>query len=111
MTSAILLGAAPVVPPPPEGWQFPFLKAGLPLIGALLVAALVIYFVDRWRKRADRVTLAPGDQLSHFRSLYERGEMTPEEFERVKGLLTGQMRKELNVPAPPPAPEAPPSRD
>jgi hypothetical protein len=87
------------------------LWAALPLIGALLLAALVIYFVDRWRKRAaaaEDVT-APTDQLSHFRSLYERGEMSPEEFERVKALLAGQLRRELKLPGPHPA--APPAAD
>jgi hypothetical protein len=33
--------------------------------------------------------------------LYERGEMSAEEFDRVKVLLAGQLRKEMNVPAPP----------
>jgi hypothetical protein len=85
------------------------LWASLPLIGILLVAALVIYIVDRWRKRsaAAQDVVAPTDQLSQFRSLYERGEMSPEEFERVKTLLAGQLRREVKGPAAT-APAAPP---
>ena len=33
--------------------------------------------------------------------MYERGEMSREEFERVRTLLGGQLRQELNVPVPP----------
>jgi hypothetical protein len=106
MALAILPWAEVPPPPPrpPQDWQFPILKAALPLLVALLVGALVLYFVDRWRKRPPSASLEANDQLTHFRSLYERGEMTREEYERVKGLLTGELRRELNVPAPPPAP-------
>ncbi len=91
------------------------LWAALPLIGILLVGAVVLYLFDRWRKRAEAKSdvCAPNDQLSHFRSLYERGEMSREEFESVKTLLAGQLRREMNVPAPaapsPAAVEAPPA--
>jgi hypothetical protein len=101
----LLAEAAPGGRPPPGEW----LKAALPLVGALLVGAVILYLFDRWRKRAARREAnASNDQLSHFRSLYEEGEMSREEFERVKALLSGQLRQELNVPAPP-APEAPPA--
>jgi hypothetical protein len=79
------------------------LWAALPLVGALLAGALVLYLIDRWRKREaaeEDALCAPNEQLSRFRSLYERGEMSREEYERVKALLTAQLRRELNVPAP-----------
>lgn len=79
------------------------LWAALPLIGALLAGAVVLYLIDRWRKRqdeAEQAACAPNDQLSHFRSLYERGEMSREEFDKVKALLAGQLRQEMNVSAP-----------
>ncbi|HKI36252.1 MAG TPA: SHOCT domain-containing protein [Gemmataceae bacterium] len=107
----LLADAAPPVRPalPSPG---DLLWAALPLIGILLVAALVIYLFDRWRKRSavtEPDACAPNDQLSHFRSLYERGEMSREEFDRVKALLAGQLRKELNVPAPPAPVSSPPA--
>jgi hypothetical protein len=79
------------------------LWAALPLVGALLAGALILYLIDRWRKREaaeEEALCAPNQQLSHFRSLYERGEISREEFERVKALLTAQLRREMNVPAP-----------
>jgi hypothetical protein len=85
--------------------------AALPLIGALLAGALILYVIDRWRKRVaedEEAACAPNDQLSHFRTLYERGEMSREEFEKVKALLAGQLRREMNVPGPAPTPAPPP---
>jgi hypothetical protein len=102
-----ILQAAPAKGPPPKVAPGELLWAALPLIGILLVAALVIYFVDRWRKRAAAAEdkEASSDQLSHFRSLYERGEMSHDEYESVKALLAGQLRRQMNVPVPPtPAP-------
>jgi hypothetical protein len=105
MALTLLLAAAAPPSRPPRLTPGELLWTALPLIGILLFAALVLYFVDRWRKRAavhsDACT--PNDQLSHFRSLYERGEMSPDDFEKVKALLAGELRKEMNVPAPPAA--------
>jgi hypothetical protein len=97
--TSIPWAAAPTSPS--DGPGLPFVTASIPLIALLLVGALVIYFVDRWRKRTRAVSPPTNDQLAHFRSLYERGEMSAEEFDRVKALLAGQLRKEMNVPAPP----------
>jgi hypothetical protein len=79
-----------------------FLWASLGLIGILLVGALIIWWADRWRKRTAAPPEGSGDQLSHFRELYERGELSPEEFERIRGLLGQRLRQELDVPPPPP---------
>ena len=107
MAPAILAwAAAPVAPPPRPEYALPFLRAAWPLMVALLVGALIIYLVDRWRRRPPQPAAEANDQLAHFRSLYERGEMTREEFDNVKARLTGQLRRELNVP-PPAAPPKP----
>jgi hypothetical protein len=76
------------------------LWAALPLIGALVVGAAVIYFVDRWRKKAERTHSPAEDELTSYRVLYERGEISQEEFDRLKALLGGRLRKELNLPQP-----------
>ncbi len=96
---------------PKPGWETPVLITTAILSGALLLAALVIAVVKQWQKRNQQRNgnSASGDQLSHFRSLYERGDMSREEFERVRALLGKRLRKELAVPAPPPpAAQAPP---
>jgi len=95
MLMLVLADARPRMPPPGE-----LLGVALPLIGALLAGALVIYLFDRWRKRrAARANLCdPNDQLSHFRSLYEKGEMSREEYEQVRSLLAAQLRQEVRGP-------------
>jgi hypothetical protein len=93
--------AAGTAPVRPGAWKAPVLWTSLLLIAALLLGALVIALVDRWRKRRGTETCTPGEQLSHFRSLYERGELSREEFERVRTLLGGRLRQDLQMPAAP----------
>jgi len=89
-----------------------FLWPTLALVGTLLAGAVIIALVERWRKRPPTEGLTAGDQLSHFRRLYEQGTMTREEFEAVKVRLADKLRDELNLAGPlaevPPAAEAPP---
>ena len=93
------------------------LATSLCLVAALLVAALAIALVKRWRRRREaEEDSSPSAQLAHFRSLYEAGTISAEEFERLRALLGGRLRETLGVPAPtakspekpPPQPEPPP---
>jgi hypothetical protein len=70
--------------------SFRLLTAGALLAGTLLLAAFVIALVSRWRRRSGGECLTPADQLTHYRSLYERGTLSAEEFQRLRSLLTGQ---------------------
>jgi hypothetical protein len=92
----------------PDAARMPVLWTTLSLIAMLLVGALVIALVDRWRKRAQHAERqSAGDQLSHFRKLYERGELSREEFERVRALLSERLREDLQLPGHPAAPAPP----
>ena len=91
------------------GWMPPFLVAGLYLAGALLVGAAVVALLNRWRRRAGSEHLTAGDQLAQFRSLYEEGVISQEEFERLRSRLGGQLRHSLGV-APRPGPAGPDER-
>jgi hypothetical protein len=107
---SIILLAEETTKPPPGSWRAPVLVTTLALVVALMVGAVVIALVDRWRKRAamKEEQGGAGEQLSHFRALYDRGEITREEFERIRALLGQRLRQELDLkkPAAPPAPEA-----
>jgi hypothetical protein len=85
----------------------PVLWTTLALVVALLLGALVIAVAERWRKKTREGRSDTGDQLAHFRSLYERGELSREEFERIRGKLGNKLRKELDLPTAPAAPAAP----
>ncbi|HZY86309.1 MAG TPA: SHOCT domain-containing protein [Gemmataceae bacterium] len=80
-------------------WRPPMLTAGLYLGGALLAAAVVLALLNRWRRRPADDRLGPADQLAQFRSLYEQGLLSQEEFERLRSLLAGEIRRELGMPS------------
>jgi hypothetical protein len=80
---------------------------GLILGGALLLGALVVAVVQRWRKLNRPLGPTASEQLAHFRSLYEQGAISEEEFHRLRAVLAGEIRRSLQMPENQPAPEAP----
>jgi hypothetical protein len=83
------------------------LLTSLCLVAALLVAAAVIALVNRWRRQQDvKEDLSPNAELAHYRSLYEAGTISQEEFERLRAVLSARLREELGVN--PPSPVLPP---
>src|SRR5262249_2523512 len=104
--------------------EYPFLEQGLWIAGALGAAAVIIAFLSRWRKRTrtdDRITAS--DQLAQYRALYERGESSQEEYDKLRPVLGGELRRLAGrrgsgepgpaappravTPAPPPEPPRP----
>jgi hypothetical protein len=79
------------------------------LCGTLLLGALVISWIDRWRKQTAKAEVpSAADQLASYRVLYERGELSQEEYNRIHSRLANQIRREL-LPGKP-APEVKPPR-
>src|SRR5690242_10231621 len=107
MHGAGLLGPASLLAQ--QGFKWQFFWATLGLVGALLAGALFVALLERWRKRAKEPGVGAGDQLSHFRELYEAGTISKQEYELIRGRLAGELRKELDLesPATNPAPAAP----
>ena len=87
--------------PRPLPWHLGFLWLTLALVAVILFGALVIVWLDRWRRRSDSERLSANDQLANFRELYEKGQLGQEEFERIRALLSEELCRELDVPAPP----------
>lgn len=75
------------------------LLTGLSLGAALLIGAFLIALAQRWWRKTESPRFSPSDQLAHFRSLYERGAMSKEEFEQLRSLLLEQIRQETMAPA------------
>jgi Short C-terminal domain len=111
MTVTVLAAApgpkAPVRAPEGPGQ---FLYPGLYLVGALLLGAAVIAVVGRWRQRSAVESPSASDQLAQFRALYDKGEISREEFERLRAHLGGQLLPRRQPPAAAPA-AAPPAPD
>jgi hypothetical protein len=104
---------AEVAPPRPVPWHLGFLWLTLALAAVILIGAIVIAWLDRWRRRSGSEQLSANVQLANFRDLYDKGQLSKEEFERIRTLLSRELRRELDMPAAPPAttagqvPEAP----
>jgi hypothetical protein len=67
-------------------------------VGALILGSYLVSAIRRWRKFAEIEKLTASDQLIHFQELYEDGEITQKEFERIRGALDKQLRSEADLP-------------
>jgi hypothetical protein len=70
----------------------------------ILASAVVLVWLDRWRKRSGSDRLSAQEQLANFRELYDQGQLSKEEFERIRATLAPQLRRELDLPAEPSRP-------
>jgi membrane protein YqaA with SNARE-associated domain len=71
-----------------------FLLGSLLLALALMLGGAVIWMMDRWRKRQDaEIERNAMNSFAHYRELYEEGELSEEEYERIRAGLHGGTRK------------------
>src|SRR5260370_1060118 len=87
---------------PPVDWR-QTLSPSPALVGAVLLPAVLFWFVGPLAKRFTWPRGSSNDQLAHFRALHDKGEISQEEFDRIRGLLGKRLRQQLEVP--PAAPE------
>ena len=84
---------------------------GTCLVVALLAAALVVELARRWARKGEQ-TPSASDQLANYRTLYKRGVISQEEFDRLRAVLGGELiAGAKSAPPRPPAPkpaESPP---
>jgi len=74
--------------------------AGL-LAGALLLSALIIWQVDRLRKkRALMPDTNPADSLTSFRAMFDNGELTREEYDAIRARLAERIKRKMHVTGP-----------
>jgi hypothetical protein len=59
---------------------------------ALLIGAIVIWLVDRWRKRAAQ-SRHSAEELTDYRGMYERGEITEEEYAKLRTRVSGRVKQ------------------
>lgn len=88
------------------------------LLAVLVIGGMLIGRLDRWRKRQMEVLDETSNHVGSFRALYERGEISKEEYDRVLrrvGERAGMKVKPVTITAvvppknDPPATEDPPS--
>ncbi|HEV3144968.1 MAG TPA: SHOCT domain-containing protein [Gemmataceae bacterium] len=71
--------------------------AGGMLAGSLLLFAIIVLLVKRWRKKQEIVMPSASEQLESYRQLFDEGDLTKEEFERIRGRLLERIRKETGL--------------
>jgi Short C-terminal domain len=81
-------------------WDPSIIWTGVYLAGALLVGALAIELYRRYMRREGNSRLSASDQLAQFRSLYEQGALSEEEFNRLRSLLGGELLRSARKPVP-----------
>ena len=81
------------------------------LVAVLLLAAVFFMFFDRWRKRpTGETTREAAEGFGSFRQMYENGEITEAEYDRIRAKMAEKMKAKMGIPGatattpPPPAP-------
>ncbi len=92
-----------------------FLLYSIVLAGVLFLAALTFWFFDRWRKRPSGETERETSlTLSHFKTMYENGELTEAEYQKIRDKLALKLKAKLGVKSSvstAPVPPAPPKSE
>jgi hypothetical protein len=70
------------------------------LAGALLVGAVIVLLVDRWRKKGLAASGRSVDELTEYRRMFDAGEITEDEYKKLRQQLADRV-KHLPVAAAP----------
>ena len=79
------------------------------LAAALFAGAVVIYFVDKWRRRSAMADREAGLELTDFRAMFERGEITETEYNRLRLKVADRVKQPAGSPVLVPLAGAPPA--
>jgi hypothetical protein len=85
-----------------EGGVGQILTASLWMVGILLAGAILLTILKRIQSRREAAQPSSAqEQLAQFREAFDRGDMSAEEYQRVKGLLADNIREQPTVPPKP----------
>ena len=92
----------------PLDWE-KILYWGFVLIGLAILGFGAIMFFRRKFMAATDADSVPGFSLAELREMRDRGEMTPEEYERTRARVIAKVKAKMNEPRPsPPSKTKPP---
>ena len=70
------------------------------LVATLIVGAIMISWIERWRKRQlSDSPKADVEQISTYRAMFERGDLSKEEYDRIKQKEAHRLRDKLTAQA------------
>ena len=73
------------------------LRAVAMLAGGLLVLIAAVVLVRKWLIGRDEVDQAPGFTLADMRRLRDEGELSEQEYQRIRARLIGEARRGLDA--------------
>src|SRR5262245_40071460 len=71
------------------------------MMAVLLAAAVAFWALERWRKKTASVSPDTIGELTDFRGMYERGEITDEEYAKLRDRVATRIKGTPEPPAPP----------
>jgi hypothetical protein len=83
-------------------WDPQLLWYTVAMVASLLVGAAIVALFDRWRKKRLVREAEPADELGRYTALYEKGDLSTEEYARIRNLFKSRMVQQLTDPEKPP---------
>ena len=65
------------------------------LIATLLGGAVVLYFTDIWRKKQFSAGHESLESLTHYRALFDRGEITETEYQAIRARVATRVKQDV----------------
>lgn len=79
------------------------LTASLWMAGILLVGAILLTILKKIQSQRDTAQPSSAqEQLAQFRVAHDKGEISADEYQRLRGMLTGQIKDQPVIAPPPP---------
>ena len=92
----LLLIAAGPPPPPGKPLLSVELWIAIGLLSAILLGgAVALYLTDVWRKRQFAPSRDSTESLTSFRAMYERGELSEEEYQKIRARVAAKVKQEV----------------
>lgn len=70
------------------------------MVGVFLLGAVVFSWLNRWRQRQLADDASPAENLTSFRRMYEQGEISKAEYDRIRARIAHRTKEKLGI-APP----------
>lgn len=92
----LLLLAAGPSPPANKPLMSTELWVAVGLLSAVLLGgAVALYLTDLWRKRQLAPDRDSPESLTSFRTMYERGELSEEEYRKIRAKVAAKVKQEV----------------
>ena len=100
---------APPAPSRADPWEI--MIPLIALLGCVLILAVVLTKMRSWYSNQKAGANLTSEMMSDFRTMKEEGELSPEEYQKIKAKLAAELHGQVAPPKKPPPPPAKPPDD